>query len=727
MKIQWFRNLSRKDKSGNSTDKAEFLKKGLALLKHSATIRIKLIASFLVPIAFIILLGVVSFQKAAVGIRSNYENATVKTIKMTSQYLQGVNSIEVLSTQFINDDNIKKYLLGLYNSDVIEYNNQTKVMQNSVVTKEKTDDFISHISIISGTVDTISSLKGSTDKDISEGFLSTENGTYIKKNPLKVLWVGSDAYLDDNLGTKPENYSLRLVRMFEGTDAFLIVDMDNKVLLDTLKSIEFDKSGTIGMVTADGKEIISNSEAASIEDDSAEVDSAEVDSAEAASTKAVFFDEDFYQEAVTSENTEGAFYVDYKRESHLFMYSKLSDSGSMICAIIPKSTILSQADSIKQVTVIIVLVACIIAVLICFFISNGIDRIIKDIISRLRKAADGDLTVDFTTKRKDEFKILIDEINHTFSNMKELIRQVKDLSTDVSDASVSVTETSQVFLRTSDDISNAMIEIEQGINQQAKDAEECLEQMDNLSNKIVQMSDTANEIGVIAEGTKKSIKDGTIVNQALNEQTKSTIEITTEIIQGIENLAEKSKSINSIINVINDISNQTNLLALNASIEAARAGEVGRGFAVVADEVRHLAEQTRNSVNDIKNIVGKIQSNTIEVVNTTKKAENVLMLQDAAVKNSTASYNNINENVDVLMLRLNNIIEGFVNIEEAKANTLGAIENISAVLEEIAASSNNVSQISADQLKSVATLNKSAGDLNGNSEELVEAVYKFTV
>ncbi len=682
------------------------MRKGVTVMRLSASIRVKLIASFLVPIIFIIILGVASFHKAAQGIRSSYEHSTRQAVNMTTQYLNlGVNSIKTLSNQYINDNETNEYFFGFYSKDTLESNSYHRNLNSSAMTKASADDFISNISIISDKVKSVTTLNSQAD-NICAGFFETELGRGVN-NSKDSYWVGSNAYLDEKLGTGPESYSLRLIRNFAGADALIVIDMDINTILDILKSIDFDKTGTIGLVTGDGKEIISGDRG----NDS----------------KAIFTDKDFYQEAAAAEDISRAYYVNMNGKENLFIYSKLGGTGAMVCAVIPKSTILGQADGIKQLTAIIVIIACILAVFTGLFISTGIDRTIKNIISKLKKAAGGDLTVDFSMKRKDEFKILADEINETFSNMKELIGQVKEMSGDVSEASIDVTKTSEAFLKTTQDISTAMNDIERGVMQQAEDAEECLKQMDKLSNKIVQMGENTGEIGRIAEGTKKRIQEGTVVTGELNHQTQSTISITTGIVRGIEELNQKSMSIGSIINVINDISSQTNLLSLNASIEAARAGEVGRGFAVVADEIRKLAEQTRQSVNDIRDIIESIQGNTMELVKSAKSAENVLVLQDTAVKNTTESYLGINESVDNLMIHLKSIIENVNNVEDARTSTLGAIENISAVLEEIAASSNNVNQISSNQLESVESLNQSAGQLNQNSEQLVQEVQRFTV
>jgi methyl-accepting chemotaxis protein len=682
-------------------------KRGVFAFKHLATIRVKLILSFLIPITFIIILGLVSFNKAADGIKNSYENSTKRTISMTGKYLQlGIETVEAASTQYVSDDQIKKYVVGYYNDDPVNNSKIYNMIRSEINRKQKSDDFISSIFMISDVVKSASSME-LTGQNICAGFYETDLGKQVNGNRSKKFWVGKNEFLDEKLGIGTDQYSLRLVRNFGTSDGFLVIDMDVNSVRDILKSVEFDKSGILALVTDDGREIYGDEKDAN--------------------RASVFYDQSFYNEIKAKEDLSGAFYIKYQGKNQLFMYSKIGDSGAILCALIPKTTILSQADSIKNITIIIVIIACVVAVLTGFAISYGIDRTIKYIISKLKLASKGDLTIEIHTKRHDEFRILIEEINHTFSNMKVLIGQVKNLSEDATNESADVAKTSEQFLKTTGDITNAMNEIEQGVMQQAKDAEKCLLQMDQLSEKIVLMSEDTKEISKIGEETKESIGKGTIITKKLTDQTKSTIDITSNIVNEIENLAEKSMLINSIINIINEISNQTNLLSLNASIEAARAGQVGKGFAVVAEEIRNLSDQIKRQISDIKNIVENIQDSTKKLTVTAKEAGSVMELQNAAVKDTTDSYSMINNKVDNLMVRLQNIMSSVNNVEDARVSTLEAIENISAVLQEIAASTDNVSQTAGNQLDSVEKLHESSNKLSEKSEKLHQETQRFIV
>ncbi|HSX70780.1 MAG TPA: PAS domain-containing methyl-accepting chemotaxis protein [Pseudomonas sp.] len=155
-----------------------------------------------------------------------------------------------------------------------------------------------------------------------------------------------------------------------------------------------------------------------------------------------------------------------------------------------------------------------------------------------------------------------------------------------------------------------------------------------------------------------------------------------EIGQAVNELAESTQSIGSVADVITSIAEQTNLLALNAAIEAARAGEQGRGFAVVADEVRALAGRTRESTEQIHQIISSLRSGADKAVNTASRGEEIS-------RDSVRSVEAVREALDGISQAVTRITSMSQQMAAASEQQAHVAEDISRQITRIAQLSDN--------------------------------------
>ncbi|HEX2091724.1 MAG TPA: methyl-accepting chemotaxis protein [Longimicrobiaceae bacterium] len=168
------------------------------------------------------------------------------------------------------------------------------------------------------------------------------------------------------------------------------------------------------------------------------------------------------------------------------------------------------------------------------------------------------------------------------------------------------------ILATTTQQASSATETSAAVSETATTVDEVAQTAEQAAERARRVADTAQRAVEIGRAGRQAVDESVAAMNGVKEQVES-------IAESILVLAEQAQAIGEIIATVNDMADQTNLLALNAAVEAARAGEHGRGFAVVAAEVRSLADQSKRSTVQVRQILGEIQRATSAAVMTTER------------------------------------------------------------------------------------------------------------
>ena len=711
-------NLKKKNTENKKSRKFDL--KGLSNILSKITgrvrlgIRFKLIATFLFPVIFIILLGVISYNQTANSLEGLYQTSSMQILGKSADYLEVVLlNVETVAYDISADTEIVNFFSGTPDEGV-DYD----YVDKKIYTWLATDTYIESGYFISSKLNKHISTNAevSFDADAYSKFEQTKDYVEVTSRNRKV-WIGESEFLQmykPEVETPYDNRKLTLIRRVEniltGEDVgYVILEVRTSVMEELLSEIDLGNGSEVLLVAQDNTEIMKTDRYPESVEETA-----------ITGTKS-------YTKIQQSIEHSGSWNMNISGDKYWMCYYYLGDLGNVIIGFIPQETLMAQANGIRNTTVLIVIMAAAIVTVIGFFMAQGMSSTIKHIVDGVAVAAKGNLTVTVKTKRKDEFGKLAASINDMITAMKGLIGKVSDGVAQVEEAADKVSEAKEIVSEAAGGLVDIGAQIRAGSGSQEDGAEECARNMDVLSAKIEEVSDNTEQIEEITKTTHALVGEGINTMDVLNRSSAQTTENLTHISDEIQVLADKVNNIHNIIAVITEIADQTNLLSLNASIEAARAGEQGRGFTVVASEVKKLADESLSATEQIGQIINEVQVQSQKTMHYAEEAGVILAKQEEAVASAVSTFENISEYVGKLNEGINIIASQTDAMDDSKNSTIEAIHSITAVIEENSASVSEMEESISYQKGQIETLSGYAENLQHVSQQLTDAINIFTI
>lgn len=302
---------------------------------------------------------------------------------------------------------------------------------------------------------------------------------------------------------------------------------------------------------------------------------------------------------------------DYDGKEKYFVTSKIKSSDWIIGFSVPVSEITKPMRPIAVTYLIVIILSLVFIILTSLYIGKKIGGPLLVLTKEMSRMSKFDLTYNSKTDYLLSYKDEIGKLAEAFSTMKKefigIIKKVKESSGKMDESSTDLSSAVHEISSKSENISTAVKSISLSLQENSASSEEITSSTQELNADISELSQNAVKGSKNAEKFKEKaliVRDKN--KKAIEKSIKLYEEKKQEVLKSIED-GKVVNDINLMTDTILRISEKTNILSLNASIEAARAGKEGRGFAVVADEVKKLAQESKESVSNIKDTIFKVQ------------------------------------------------------------------------------------------------------------------------
>jgi len=326
---------------------------------------------------------------------------------------------------------------------------------------------------------------------------------------------------------------------------------------------------------------------------------------------------------------------------------------------------------------------------------------------------------DFVTI-KNSLNNVTNEVSKAFSSVNS---QINDLAANAQEATASAKEVAAGASSVASSVSNVSIAAEKG-NEGIK---QILRAVEDLSASVEEITSNTDSVTNLARDANKLTQSGAELAGQAEQGMASITKSSAEVDAIIGDIKARMNKIGEIVEIITNLANQTNLLALNAAIEAARAGDAGKGFAVVATEVKSLAEESRESAENIGRMIGSLQEQSEKAASAMAEANKEVRIGSDALAETLVFFNKIVKSVDEFSTSMEEVAKASAAQTKSVVELTANVQNVSLVIQSTAKEAVDAAAATEETSASIDQIAHVIGNVNRIVENVTGETSKFRV
>ena len=356
---------------------------------------------------------------------------------------------------------------------------------------------------------------------------------------------------------------------------------------------------------------------------------------------------------------------------------------------------------------------------------EAISNPINQVIYIVKAMSEGDLTRRYDGHAAGDLNELVIGLNISLENLSTLVESITKYSESIQEQVVDMRVSGSEMASSTREIASSIGEMSHGAQTQVQKVDESSNLIEHILASSKSMSNQSHSINQAAKESVQNCLRGTNIVNDVVTKVNEIQSMSTETISSMRVLSKRSAEISRVLKMITEISSQTNLLALNAAIEAANAGEYGRGFSVVAEEIRKLAEDSKNSANEIQELVDSVKNDTQQAVTITERMNENITFSVEASREASRVFEEMAASSNQTLDQSESILEATKSQNDSINKMVTITESIVVVAEETAAGTEQIASSATELSAGMENYMSMTNTLTNIAEGLSGAVEQF--